>query len=309
MMKGHNNILTSIEKDNLLTKIEASLECPICFTIPRDTPVPCCEAGHIVCKPCRLKIEKCPICRRDFGNNTSTLASSQIALMDHRCKYSVFGCKVRQSLEKIVEHEKTCPDRTVICPYHVCRKEVHMKKFHAHATSQLCCLNLPYGSRLQGRVGSYLYPLSSDYLKEWDGNKDEFDLTENKVYQFASFEVHEKVFFLSASYLAARKTFFFYVMLPKELKDPILKQYSAKFSIQSKDSTRKLMFEGPVLSIEDIPDVSNPRAFSTFWAVHYETVRAFFEIKNKNDDDKVWDVKLPINVEVVKESSRKCRPH
>ena len=73
------------------------------------------------------------------------------------------------------------------------------------------------------------------------------------------------------------------------------------------------MFEGPVLSIEDIPDVSNPRAFSTFWALHYETVRTFFEIKDKNekknDDDKVWEVKLPINVEVVKESSRKCRPH
>ena len=315
MMKGYN-LLTSMEEDDLLTKIERSLECPICMTIPRDTPIPACVAGHIVCKPCKMKIDKCPICRREFGENTSTLASSQIALMEHKCKYSVFGCKARMSLEKIVEHEKTCSDRTVTCPYDVCRKEVHMKMFHQHAISQACSLNLAYGT--SRRMGSYLYPLSSDYLKDWDGSstltQDEFDLTENKVYQFASFEVHDKVFFLSASYLAAKKTFFFYVMLPKELKDPTLKHYSVKLSIRSKDSIRKLLFEGPVLSIEDIPDVSDPRAFHNFWAVHYEAIRPFFEIKDKNHDDEekgdqVWVVKLPVNVEVIKESSRKNSNH
>ena len=309
MMKGYN-LLSSMDEDSLLTKIEASLECPICFTIPRETPVPCCEAGHIVCKTCRLKIEKCPICRREFGDNTSTLASTQIALMDHKCKYAVFGCKVRLNLDKIVEHEKKCSDRTVMCPYDVCRKEVHMKMFHQHAISQSCSLNLAYGT--SRGIGSYLYPLSSDYLKEWDGTstntKDEFDLSTNRVFQFASFEVHDKVFFLSASYFADKKTFFFYVMLPKELKDPTLKHYSIRLIIRSRDTPeRKLMFEGPVLSIEDIPEVSNPRAFYTFWAVHYETMRPFFEIKE--NDDHIWEVKLPVNVEVIKENSRKSSHH
>ena len=98
------------------------------------------------------------------------------------------------------------------------------------------------------------------------------------------------------------------------IKDPTLKHYSVKLSIRSKDSIRKLLFEGPVLSIEDIPDVSDPRAFHNFWAVHYEAIRPFFEIKDKNHDDdekgdQVWVVKLPVNVEVIKESSRKNSNH
>ena len=185
-----------------------------------------------------------------------------------------------------------------------------MKMFHQHAISQSCSLNLAYGT--SRGIGSYLYPLSSDYLKEWDGTstntRDEFDLSTNRVFQFASFEVHDKVFFLSASYFADKKTFFFYVMLPKELKDPTLKHYSIRLIIRSRDTPeRKLMFEGPVLSIEDIPEVSNPRAFYTFWAVHYETMRPFFEIKE--NDDHIWEVKLPVNVEVIKENSRKSSHH
>ena len=38
------------------------LECPICFNIPREGPIYQCENGHIVCKSCFPKCEKCPQC-------------------------------------------------------------------------------------------------------------------------------------------------------------------------------------------------------------------------------------------------------
>ena len=32
------------------------LECPVCFSIPRELPIPSCSAGHIVCKSCRVEV-------------------------------------------------------------------------------------------------------------------------------------------------------------------------------------------------------------------------------------------------------------
>ena len=37
--------------ESTLTKLEESLECPVCYKIPRNVPISCCEAGHIVCQP------------------------------------------------------------------------------------------------------------------------------------------------------------------------------------------------------------------------------------------------------------------
>ena len=29
------------------------LECPVCFEMPHQLPIPACPKGHIVCKTCR----------------------------------------------------------------------------------------------------------------------------------------------------------------------------------------------------------------------------------------------------------------
>ena len=36
--------------------IQEDLECPVCFSIPRELPIPSCSAGHIVCQTCRVEV-------------------------------------------------------------------------------------------------------------------------------------------------------------------------------------------------------------------------------------------------------------
>ena len=45
------------------------LECPICFNVPRDLPIPACSAGHIICKKCKSTVTTCPTCRRRLYND------------------------------------------------------------------------------------------------------------------------------------------------------------------------------------------------------------------------------------------------
>ena len=90
------------------------IRCPVCLTIPRDVPIPQCDAGHIVCRPCSYKanMTKCPTCRKDLNRNiTSSLAASLIQLVPHQCKFAKFGCKVQDLLSSLVNHEKFCEVR------------------------------------------------------------------------------------------------------------------------------------------------------------------------------------------------------
>ena len=47
------------DSDNKRVKLEMDikeLECPVCYNIPREFPIPACPAGHVVCKTCRVKV-------------------------------------------------------------------------------------------------------------------------------------------------------------------------------------------------------------------------------------------------------------
>ncbi|XP_053698322.1 uncharacterized protein LOC128745309 [Sabethes cyaneus] len=53
--------------------IVAALECPVCFdTIP--PPVFQCQNGHLVCSRCRVRSERCAICRERYSFGRSLLA-------------------------------------------------------------------------------------------------------------------------------------------------------------------------------------------------------------------------------------------
>lgn len=53
--------------------IVAALECPVCFdTIP--PPVYQCQNGHLVCSRCRVRSERCAICREKYTPGRSLLA-------------------------------------------------------------------------------------------------------------------------------------------------------------------------------------------------------------------------------------------
>ena len=48
-----------VKVENEKNKFEAKLvECPVCLTLPRKGPVPCCANGHLVCSPCLGKLRE-----------------------------------------------------------------------------------------------------------------------------------------------------------------------------------------------------------------------------------------------------------
>ena len=146
------------------------LECPICFNVPRDLPIPACPAGHIICKKCKSTVTTCPTCRRRLYNDgTNSLAASMIDKVPHRCKFAEYGCEVKDFLCQLKIHEEKCEERTVKCPYISCLAEVQLKAYKEHAFKD--CSSI---------VGSIVCPVLSIGFMQWDGvsknRGKEFDL-------------------------------------------------------------------------------------------------------------------------------------
>lgn len=56
-----------------MSSILVALECPVCLdTIP--PPAHQCGNGHLICVKCRVKTERCPVCRMRFSRGRSLLA-------------------------------------------------------------------------------------------------------------------------------------------------------------------------------------------------------------------------------------------
>lgn len=46
------------EHKDFLKDLRESVECPVCFNIPRSPPVPCCKNGHFICQRCKSKVNE-----------------------------------------------------------------------------------------------------------------------------------------------------------------------------------------------------------------------------------------------------------
>ncbi len=62
---------TSYWCHRFLRELQESVECPVCFSIPRCPPVPCCQNGHVICAKCKEKVDVCPTCRIPMTNCVS----------------------------------------------------------------------------------------------------------------------------------------------------------------------------------------------------------------------------------------------
>ena len=103
----------------LTSELSARLECPVCLTVPRKGPVPCCPRGHLLCSACHKKQQQqgtraCPTCRDPMGEAKNLLASVLIENLDHQCDLT--GCKELVAFEDLEKHRANCDYRLVICP-------------------------------------------------------------------------------------------------------------------------------------------------------------------------------------------------
>merc|ERR1719233_1751170 len=86
-LKQRENELVSQRQENerFLRELQESVECPVCFSVPRAPPVPCCQNGHVICTRCKEKVEHCPTCRIPMTNCVSQVAATIIQRIQHPC--------------------------------------------------------------------------------------------------------------------------------------------------------------------------------------------------------------------------------
>ena len=283
--------------------LAASLECPVCFNVPRDLPIPQCPSGHIVCKDCRRYLSECPTCRRRlFANNNSSIAAFLIDHIPHKCKFNEFGCEEKGLLCDLKIHEKECPERTVKCPVNS-NDVVQLKMFHEHAKEKYALFIEENRSE-----NGFVSPISSNYL-EWDGihhpRGREFEWHQDIGPTGISFMQLDKRFYVYKRYNSMNnRNFLFSVMMAEGQEEA--QNYQATIEIFHKASKLSTSMSYPVLPLEDFPDCVDIEDCSKVWKVPYATMKDLFKLEQIDKEDvcegpsKNWKVSYQWRVKMKK---------
>jgi len=261
--------------------IAASLECPVCFNVPRELPIPQCPSGHIVCKDCRRSLSECPTCRRRlFANNNSSIAAFLIDQIPHKCKFNEFGCEKKGLLSDLKIHEKKCPERTVKCPVNS-NEVVQLKLFHEHAKDKY----YPFNEKNSSENGFYT-PLSSNYMN-WDGVSQlrgrEFEWHKDIGSHGISFLQLDKRFYVYTRYCSMNsRNFLFCVMMAE--KEETAKRYRATIEVYNEEMSTSMSY--PVLPIEDFPDYLDTLYHPRIWKIPYDTMKDLLKIEEIESENK-----------------------
>jgi len=126
----------------LIADLQSSVECPVCFEIPRSAPIPCCLMGHVMCSTCWSRSQQCPTCRRDLPGKApnsemcvSHVANHLVDLLPHPCTNRDQGCPYEAHANEVTAHEADCEYRIIKCPSFRCKKQVSLKKLGEHICS------------------------------------------------------------------------------------------------------------------------------------------------------------------------------
>ena len=168
----------------MMREVRAKMECPVCLTIPRDGPPPCCPRGHIVCTGCFEQIREgqgvCPTCREPMGEGKSLLAKTFIENIRHQCDLT--GCKEMVLFKNYEEHQRNCQYRLVMCP-----------------GRNLDCLALLPFCEIETHVGNCYNDVGGSFEEGemvYEFDKNELETTENTSWLTYMFEVEDELFFL-----------------------------------------------------------------------------------------------------------------
>lgn len=141
-------------QDKLLKELSSSVECPVCYNVPRVAPVPCCSNGHVICQRCKAKLENCPTCRVRLTDCVSQIAATIIHRVSHTCEFRYEGCTFKSDIDKITDHESSCVFRHVRCPHWACDETITAKNLTHHVIASECGDNyrdkpLPYREEME----------------------------------------------------------------------------------------------------------------------------------------------------------------
>ena len=199
--------------DSLVVKLQAKVECPVCFDVPKQAPVPVCPNGHVVCQGCKRDL--CPTCRVRMGVGTSILAVTVIENIPHMCEFQIYGCQISCSIVSLPAHQAGCSYRAVKCPNFSCNERVPLTLLAEH-TLRRCIHNGTF----------YSTPLSNSYNYIIPANQtDQFDNRRNSTWRPDGITHDGKNFFLKITRKGKKAMWYFYLQMAGSEEEA--KQYTA----------------------------------------------------------------------------------
>ena len=284
-------------------QVEELMECPVCFKIPRRMPIECCRFGHLVCEDCRPKVESCPTCRGGYLNYTNTVAGYISLIVAHKCKFSPLGCHVKMSVHTITRHEKICPERVIRCAFRGCAKEMALSKFRNHALSEDCAIDLSEMPLYDfDPIKGMCLPYILNRKLMWDGVSQItgpiYRLNEDGEWRLMEFHALGKAFYFSFTYVKSKLAFVAFIMMADTIDEA--EQYKVRVFFEEKGVQHpvKISFDQQVISIEKVLNLDGYLPPSRYLIIQYANTPRFFRYA-KNDDDEMYTVSIPVNIEKV----------
>ena len=185
--------------DSLVSKLQAKVECPVCYDVPKQAPVPVCPNGHIVCQWCKRDL--CPTCRARMGLGTSLLAVTVIENISHFCEFQIYGCQASCSIISLPNHQASCPYRAVKCPHFNCAERVPLTLLAEH-TLRRCVHNGTFYSNPLLNTYNYIIPTNQT---------EKFDKRKNSTWTPDGISFDGKNFFLKIT--RKNSKWYFYVQM------------------------------------------------------------------------------------------------
>ncbi len=93
-----------------VSKLTQLLDCPGCHQVPIP-PIILCLEGHSVCFKCRSRLDRCPLCAREFSTARNLLAEELIQCLSRKCPNAKEGCDMVLSQSEWESHEAECAFR------------------------------------------------------------------------------------------------------------------------------------------------------------------------------------------------------
>ena len=168
-----------------MRKLRDKVECPVCFDVPKSSPIPVCPNGHVVCVKCVRDV--CPTCRERMENGTSTLAVTVIENIEHPCDHDDCGKSFPHN--EIARHMEECRMRPVSCPGLDCGVKLPRLQLIDHMTA--CCVE-------RGEVRALKLPHRFNFIMNEDVNKLESE-SQNFNWKLEAVKFDNKIFFLKVT--------------------------------------------------------------------------------------------------------------
>ncbi|XP_046399036.1 uncharacterized protein LOC124165617 [Ischnura elegans] len=239
-------------------EINRIFTCPGC-KLRINPPVRQCRRGHLLCRKCFLRANRCPVCKGHLDRERNFTIESLARVIRFPCSYADYGCgEPFMPAKERVSHESTCPHRPFKCFVHGCEWMEEVKSERPCDPSTVAVLSkhietkhpnyLPFSRG--GNLSLKLNPsqetatVSSAVVEDRESDKEEEDEPQNKLYVLDE----DGKLFLAKLHLQKCFGEVFLVVSVTELCRPSKESPGHHFSVHVRGGDCEMFHKAPVLS-------------------------------------------------------------